>query len=195
LPDSIVTAEPVSCFKRRLNSVHFSTFNSLQYIFSVQEACQCWLLSAKVSLFDIPLIDGLFCFNPSSNLFACGVINKYHINKKDRYFISVIHTVSRELEAIGIVWRLCDVHIQVVALAPSVLAIADAAGAFTADKIYIYDGNSDTSPLIAALSSYKEPPYRSFISSQRYVLVKFVSDGSNVYRGFNITYKTSQGNN
>jgi len=56
------------------------------------------------------------------------------------------------------------------------------------DYVYMYDGPTVKSPLIDSLSgSYASPPV-GFISSQRYMFVRFVTDKTNTLTGFIATY-------
>jgi CUB domain len=59
-----------------------------------------------------------------------------------------------------------------------------------ADIICIYDGNSTDAPLIINLNGSFTAPLPSYVSSQQYMLVRFVSDNTFVYQGFNMTYTT-----
>jgi hypothetical protein len=58
------------------------------------------------------------------------------------------------------------------------------------DKIRLYNGNSTTSPLIASISG-SSPSRTPYTSSQRFMLVRFTSDSSVVYRGFQANYTAS----
>lgn len=64
----------------------------------------------------------------------------------------------------------------------------------TTAYIYIYDGNSTRAPLIAFLSGTFSTPLPSYISSQQYMIVRFMSNQTTVYQGFNMSYaSTAQG--
>ena len=69
------------------------------------------------------------------------------------------------------------------------IAISNSVSTVT-DYIYVYDGLSTTSPLVAVLSGAFTGTLPSFVSSQPNMLVRFVSDNSTVYTGFNLTYTT-----
>ena len=58
------------------------------------------------------------------------------------------------------------------------------------DNIYIYDGNSTSAPLIINLKGSLTAPLPSYVSSQQYILIRFVSDNTTVFQGFNMTYRT-----
>jgi hypothetical protein len=62
------------------------------------------------------------------------------------------------------------------------------------DNLLIYDGNSSDAPLIRRLnfSFYSDDVSRmpSYQSTQRFMFVKFVSDGSFSYSGFRMTYSS-----
>ena len=58
------------------------------------------------------------------------------------------------------------------------------------DEIYIYDGNSTDALLIINLNGSFTAPLPSYVSSQQYMLIRFVSDNSSVFQGFNMTYRT-----
>ena len=60
------------------------------------------------------------------------------------------------------------------------------------DNIYIYDGSSTSSLLLASLSgvSYTGSTYRS---SQAYMYVLFSSDSSITYGGFTATFQSTNG--
>jgi len=58
------------------------------------------------------------------------------------------------------------------------------------DYLSLYDGIDQSAPLLAILSG-SAPLGLSYASSQPYLYVKFTSDSSNQYNGFNATYTSS----
>ena len=58
------------------------------------------------------------------------------------------------------------------------------------DYVYIYDGFSTTAPLLVTLSGSMEAPLLSYVSSQQYVFIRFVSNNSVAYKGFNMTFES-----
>jgi len=56
------------------------------------------------------------------------------------------------------------------------------------DIVDIHDGDTAKSPLITSLSGFYERPPGGISSSQRYMYVTFVTDGSDTSRGFSATY-------
>jgi CUB domain len=57
-----------------------------------------------------------------------------------------------------------------------------------ADWVTIYDGNSDTSPLIGRLSGVYNPAPIGFRTTQASMFVRFTSDLAVSVRGFNATF-------
>ena len=57
----------------------------------------------------------------------------------------------------------------------------------SADFVSVYDGGSVSSPLIRKMSGSSLPP--PIISSSNNLYVKFSSDGSNTYDGFEAVYR------
>jgi hypothetical protein len=77
-----------------------------------------------------------------------------------------------------------------------IVAISIASSSEAADTLYIYDGNSVISPLIRLFDFGLDAsgPHPSFMSSQRYMLLRFVADKSVADTGFNLTFSsTTQG--
>jgi len=60
------------------------------------------------------------------------------------------------------------------------------------DRLYIYDGEDNTAPLLAELSGNVIPG--DIISTSNKVFVEFVTDGSNTAPGFYLNYQTTQPN-
>jgi CUB domain len=82
--------------------------------------------------------------------------------------------------------------LQIVRIAINAIAISDSTGKVT-DSLYIYDGDAVSDPLIIALSRRYWPPLPTYVSSQRFVLIRFVSDNSSAFGGFNLTFTASDG--
>jgi hypothetical protein len=59
-----------------------------------------------------------------------------------------------------------------------------------ADYVYVYDGWNESASLIASLSGYLSTPPRGYITSQRYMLVRFTTNYDDVYHGFKATFTT-----
>lgn len=62
------------------------------------------------------------------------------------------------------------------------------------DSVNIYDGNSSDAPLIRKLnfSFYQDDLSRmpNYLSTQRFMFIEFIADGSFSYTGFRMTYSS-----
>ncbi len=58
------------------------------------------------------------------------------------------------------------------------------------DKLYIYDGEDNTAPLLAELGGNTIP--EDIESTGNKVFVEFITDGSNTAPGFYLNYKTNR---
>ena len=57
------------------------------------------------------------------------------------------------------------------------------------DKVYLYDGSSESAPLLA---SFNGSYYQSYTAgTANYMFIKFDSDGSYTSRGFQFMYSTT----
>jgi len=56
------------------------------------------------------------------------------------------------------------------------------------DYVNIYDGNSAFAPLVTTLYTDMMSPLPSYVTSQQYMFIRFVSNSSTVDNGFNMTY-------
>ena len=60
-----------------------------------------------------------------------------------------------------------------------------------ADFVYIYDGDSDSAPLIGRLHGYYCVPPRALTTTQKYMFIRFTSDDSVSSGGFSASYKST----
>jgi len=56
------------------------------------------------------------------------------------------------------------------------------------DEVFIYDGDSTKAQLIATLNGQLAPPTQRYVSTQRYMFVRFTSDATITNSGFSATY-------
>lgn len=60
-----------------------------------------------------------------------------------------------------------------------------------ADFVYIYDGMNESAPIMVRLSGTYCTTPGSYVTTQRYMFVRFTSNGDTNFDGFGATYSTA----
>jgi CUB domain len=78
---------------------------------------------------------------------------------------------------------------QVIKLNVNYINVSDWAGLYP-DYVYIYDGANVYATVLGILYAPIIDIMPSYVSSQRNMLVRFISDSSTTYGGFNLSYSS-----